>query len=113
MTVASPSMGITHTCVVCSLDAYIHCRGERRGVGRGPVQSQAPLGTPERIARRILTLPMALKLPVVLVLVLSAAAPHDEWSRFRGPNGSGISTAKDLPTEFGPDKNLVWKLDLP
>jgi len=56
---------------------------------------------------------MALKLLVALVLALSAAAPHDEWSRFRGPNGSGISVAKDLPTEFGPEKNLVWKLDLP
>jgi outer membrane protein assembly factor BamB len=56
---------------------------------------------------------MALKLLVALALAVSPFAPPDEWSRFRGPNGSGISTAKDLPTEFGPEKNLVWKLDLP
>src|SRR5688500_7696497 len=59
---------------------------------------------------------MALKFLLALALATAASglfAPHDEWSRFRGPNGSGISAAKDLPTEFGPAKNLIWKLDLP
>jgi len=57
---------------------------------------------------------MILKLLVALTLAASAAAaPADEWSRFRGPNGSGVSAATNLPTEFGPDKNLLWKLDLP
>ena len=56
---------------------------------------------------------MTLKLLVALIVAASAAsAPHDEWSRFRGPNGSGISAATNLPVEFGPDKNLIWKLDL-
>jgi len=63
---------------------------------------------------RILAAPMALTLLIALALVsLAAPAPHDEWNRFRGPNGSGISAAKDLPAEFGPEKNLVWKLELP
>ena len=57
---------------------------------------------------------MALKLFIALALTaLVAPAPAAEWNRFRGPNGSGISTAKDLPLEFGPEKNLLWKLDLP
>jgi len=47
-----------------------------------------------------------------LLSPLVAAAPPD-WSRFRGPNGSGISTATNIPTEFGPDKNLLWRLPLP
>jgi outer membrane protein assembly factor BamB len=52
------------------------------------------------------------------VLVLTAAATADTpdpegWSRFRGPNGSGISTSTRLPAEFGPDKNVVWKTALP
>jgi outer membrane protein assembly factor BamB len=47
-----------------------------------------------------------------LVLPLTAA-PLDEWKRFRGPNGSGLSEATRVPTEFGPDKNLVWRLSLP
>ena len=42
-----------------------------------------------------------------------AAAPLDEWSRFRGPNGSGLSEAARVPTEFGLDRNLVWRLSLP
>ncbi len=35
-----------------------------------------------------------------------------EWSRFRGPNGTGVSDAKDLPLEYGPNKNVVWKTEL-
>jgi len=49
---------------------------------------------------------------VILALVMWAASDTD-WSRFRGPNGSGISETKGLPVEFGPEKNVVWKVDLP
>ena len=41
------------------------------------------------------------------------AADMPDWSRFRGPNGSGISTATRVPVEFGPGKNLLWRLDMP
>ena len=45
---------------------------------------------------------------------LAADSPDPEsWSRFRGPNGSGVSTSTRVPTEFGPDKNVVWKTELP
>src|SRR4029450_2916881 len=53
---------------------------------------------------------------LVALSVVSASpdAPDPEgWSRFRGPNGSGVSTSRRLPTEFGPDKNVVWKTALP
>ncbi|MFQ5632966.1 MAG: PQQ-binding-like beta-propeller repeat protein [bacterium] len=36
-----------------------------------------------------------------------------DWSRFRGPNGSGLAEATGLPVEFGPEKNVVWKTALP
>ena len=42
-------------------------------------------------------------------LVLTAA----DWSGFRGPNGSGNSDATGLPVEFGPAKNVAWKVDVP
>lgn len=48
--------------------------------------------------------------------VLLAAAPgaaSTDWARFRGPNGSGISSATGVPVEFGPDKNLLWRLPTP
>lgn len=38
---------------------------------------------------------------------------QESWSRFRGPNGTGISTARQLPVEFGPEKNVRWKTSLP
>ena len=44
----------------------------------------------------------------LLIGRLVAAGPPD-WSRFRGPNGSGISTATNVPVEFGPKKNVIWR----
>jgi outer membrane protein assembly factor BamB len=41
------------------------------------------------------------------------AADAPGWSRFRGPNGSGVSTATNVPIEFGPSKNLLWRVALP
>ncbi len=41
------------------------------------------------------------------------AQEQGEWSRFRGPNGDGISDSGRLPVEFGADKNLVWRRALP
>jgi outer membrane protein assembly factor BamB len=52
---------------------------------------------------------------IIVLLVaafLSAAAPAD-WSRFRGPNGAGVSDAAGVPTEFGLAKNVRWRLALP
>jgi outer membrane protein assembly factor BamB len=47
-------------------------------------------------------------LPALLFLLPSAGYPED-WSRFRGPNGSGISKDTGFPTEFGKDKNAIWR----
>ena len=59
----------------------------------------------------------AVRIAVLLASVTAAgpltAADMPDWSRFRGPNGSGISTATRVPVEFGPGKNLLWRLDLP
>jgi outer membrane protein assembly factor BamB len=60
-------------------------------------------------ARHVFTLVTA----VVLLIGSLSAADAPGWSRFRGPNGSGVSTATNIPTEFGPNKNLVWRLALP
>jgi outer membrane protein assembly factor BamB len=46
-------------------------------------------------------------------MVTSSGSRTEEWSQFRGPNGSGVSTTSGLPTEFGPQKNVVWKTSLP
>jgi outer membrane protein assembly factor BamB len=43
----------------------------------------------------------------------SASFTEIDWTRFRGPNGSGISAATSIPTDFGPASNVVWKVALP
>jgi len=35
------------------------------------------------------------------------------WPAWRGPSGDGTSTASGLPTEWGPEKNVLWKTALP
>jgi len=35
------------------------------------------------------------------------------WPQFRGPNGSGVADRQKPPVEFGPDKNLKWKVPVP
>jgi outer membrane protein assembly factor BamB len=53
---------------------------------------------------------------VALVAMCAAAAGasgEPGWSRFRGPNGSGISAATKVPTAFGPATNLLWRRPLP
>lgn len=44
---------------------------------------------------------------------LVAFAAELVWDRFRGPNSAGVSEAVNIPEEFGPDTNLVWKTPLP
>ena len=36
-----------------------------------------------------------------------------DWAQFRGPNSAGISGEMNLPVEFGPEKNVVWKTAVP
>jgi outer membrane protein assembly factor BamB len=47
------------------------------------------------------------------LLVISSPAQDPEpdrgWTRFRGPNGSGISNDTGFPVEFGKSRNLVWR----
>lgn len=49
----------------------------------------------------------------ILTLALLLLSAADEWSRFRGPNGTGLSSATNLTAEFGPEKNVLWKTALP
>src|SRR5688572_32177262 len=46
-------------------------------------------------------------------LALGAAVAAENWPQWRGANGQGISTETQLPTEWGPDKNIAWKTELP
>ncbi|HLF91968.1 MAG TPA: PQQ-binding-like beta-propeller repeat protein, partial [Planctomycetota bacterium] len=54
------------------------------------------------------------KLPLAALLVLLAAAPSfaQEWTRFRGPNGTGISEAKGVPVTWT-EKDFRWRVTIP
>jgi len=45
--------------------------------------------------------------------VLAELAEPEQWPRFRGPNGQGISTATDLPTQWSATENIAWKTPIP
>ena len=45
-----------------------------------------------------------------LSVVLFAGA---DWTRFLGPDGSGVSDDTGLPTTWSATKNVVWKTPLP
>ena len=49
---------------------------------------------------------------VILCLSWLCQCPAQEWTRFRGPNGSGVSTAKTIPSQWS-DTNFNWKVALP
>jgi outer membrane protein assembly factor BamB len=49
-------------------------------------------------------------LAVLAALISRSGA--DEWPRFRGPNGSGLSDATTIPARWSAD-HLLWKVPLP
>jgi outer membrane protein assembly factor BamB len=51
-------------------------------------------------------------LALVLLLISTAQGPGQEWTRFRGPNGSGLSGAKTIPAKWT-EKDFNWKAVLP
>lgn len=49
----------------------------------------------------------------LFVLAVSLSTPGADWKQFRGPDGQGVSSEKDLPVEWSADKNITWKSALP
>lgn len=37
----------------------------------------------------------------------------ENWERFRGPTGQGISSEKDLPLHWNANSNVLWKTEIP
>ena len=46
-------------------------------------------------------------------LALIATASAADWPQFRGPGGLGVAAdSAEVPSEFGPEKNVVWQVPL-
>lgn len=54
------------------------------------------------------TAPMA----IVIVALCALRGAGQEWTRFRGPNGTGISQSKTIPTKLT-QSDINWKIELP
>ncbi|HEY6401938.1 MAG TPA: PQQ-binding-like beta-propeller repeat protein [Blastocatellia bacterium] len=55
-------------------------------------------------------LTLCLIAPVAFGLFSGAAAPGAiNWSQWRGPEGTGVSSETNVPAEWGVDKNIKWK----
>jgi outer membrane protein assembly factor BamB len=52
-------------------------------------------------------------LSACLTLALTLPLCAGDWSQFKGTNATGVSTEKNLPTEWSKDKGLKWKATLP
>src|SRR5260370_33324333 len=50
---------------------------------------------------------------LILMLCLAVLGCAQDWPRFRGANGSGVSDSTGLPSEFGPKTNLAWRVEAP
>ena len=50
----------------------------------------------------------------LLVSMLALAALAADWPQLRGPGASGVcASCGRMPVEFGPQKNVLWRTDLP
>src|SRR5688572_19320716 len=54
----------------------------------------------------------------LIFLIFSLAAcplclKSADWPCWRGPDGLGVSTEKNLPTEWSKEKNIAWKRGIP
>lgn len=48
-----------------------------------------------------------------IAFVCASQAQAENWPQWRGPKNDGVSNEKGLPIEWGPDKNVAWKLKMP
>ena len=42
------------------------------------------------------------------LLILLSRVTAEDWTRFRGPNGTGVSKERGFPVDFGKEKNRIW-----
>ena len=47
----------------------------------------------------------------LLIACLISTSRADDWPRFRGVDGAGVSQSKGLPDQLGPESNVLWKVE--
>lgn len=54
----------------------------------------------------------SLPLAALILAGFATASPAQEWTRFRGPNGAGLSQTKTIPANLT-EADINWKVELP
>jgi hypothetical protein len=88
----------------------------KRATRAGSFISSRLFRLPETLAVTRFLLPACLVVSLALFLsggVSPPLAKADNWPQWRGPKNDGHSAEKNIPTEWGPEKNVVWKLKMP
>ena len=49
----------------------------------------------------------------IFAIIAASAQEPENWARFLGPNGQGISNATGLPVRWSADENIAWKTTIP
>ena len=77
------------------------------------MKTMEPMENPTKRLIAIGLLALAWANPNTAVSAAAADTAKNDWPRFRGPNGDGLSPTTGIPTTWSKDKNVLWKADLP
>jgi outer membrane protein assembly factor BamB len=58
-------------------------------------------------------LPSVVRLTALAVALAPAVLRGEDWPRWRGPRGDGISADAGAPVHIGPKENLLWRVEPP
>lgn len=53
------------------------------------------------------------RLALLLGVLVVSPSWAENWPQWRGPKNDGVSTEKNLPTEWSEKSNILWKLEMP
>ncbi|MCA9134824.1 MAG: PQQ-binding-like beta-propeller repeat protein, partial [Planctomycetales bacterium] len=48
-----------------------------------------------------------------ILILVSSTALGENWPQWRGPHGNGISSEKDIATQWSQTENVAWRFPLP
>ena len=57
--------------------------------------------------------PLSILVCFAISVAMSDLVKAENWTRFRGSNGQGVSSEKNLPIEWTAAKNVVWRTKIP
>ena len=58
-------------------------------------------------------IPRTLSATLLLLAAITATARAENWPRFRGPTGQGVSAERNVPVRWTDTKNVAWKTPIP